>query len=260
MKLHIMSDLHLDFTKMSVDDIDFNPESILLLAGDLGEQKLAVDFVIDLSKKVKHTIWIMGNHEYYSGDLNKTVDIIKADLEAKNGKSKNITVTDQAVVEIDDVVFICATLWTDFLYGNELIMQQAKSYMADYTCILDGNRLVTPNTIYWIHLRDVAFIEDAVKEHKGKKIVLMTHTAPSAKSIDEQYRGGQGNEFFYSPLDYIMEGSEDIVLWVHGHTHASMDYMVHKTHVICNPRGYTSKYQYRPPENLAFDKHLIEEI
>jgi hypothetical protein len=29
-----------------------------------------------------------------------------------------------------------------------------------------------------------------------------------------------------------------IKLWTHGHTHDPFDYMVGKTRVVCNPRGY----------------------
>jgi hypothetical protein len=29
-----------------------------------------------------------------------------------------------------------------------------------------------------------------------------------------------------------------VSLWIHGHTHESVDYFVNSTRVVCNPRGY----------------------
>ena len=44
-------------------------------------------------------------------------------------------------------------------------------------------------------------------------------------------------------------------LWIHGHTHASCDYLIGKTRVLCNPRGYA-------PDDLnpCFDPYLIVTI
>lgn len=45
------------------------------------------------------------------------------------------------------------------------------------------------------------------------------------------------------------------LLWVHGHTHDSFDYMIGSTRVLCNPRGYI------PEEaNKQFDPALIVDL
>ncbi len=38
-------------------------------------------------------------------------------------------------------------------------------------------------------------------------------------------------------------------LWVHGHTHASLDYRIGATRVVCNPFGYA-----RDEENPHFEE------
>jgi len=42
-------------------------------------------------------------------------------------------------------------------------------------------------------------------------------------------------------------------LWIHGHTHVSLDYMIKNTRVITNPKGYVN-------ENPDFDPHYIIEV
>ena len=36
----------------------------------------------------------------------------------------------------------------------------------------------------------------------------------------------------------MMELTDNIKLWVHGHTHDEFDYKIGITRVVCNPRGY----------------------
>jgi hypothetical protein len=52
---------------------------------------------------------------------------------------------------------------------------------------------------------------------------------------------------------YIMETQPK--LWIHGHTHESMDYFIDKTRIVCNPFGY---WQY--DENRRFQENLIIEV
>jgi hypothetical protein len=45
------------------------------------------------------------------------------------------------------------------------------------------------------------------------------------------------------------------VLWIHGHTHESFDYVVNGTRVVCNPRGYAPR-----DLNPAFDPGLTVDV
>ena len=42
-------------------------------------------------------------------------------------------------------------------------------------------------------------------------------------------------------------------VWVHGHVHHSVGYVLGETQVLCNPRGYAD-------ENPAFDPALVIEV
>ena len=43
-------------------------------------------------------------------------------------------------------------------------------------------------------------------------------------------------------------------MWIHGHTHQGSDYLLGKTRVVCNPRGYPGQNDH------GFDPGKILEI
>lgn len=264
MKLRIMSDLHLDFTPVNVDELNLQKDEVVVFAGDLGEQKLPVPFVKEVAARVRQVIYIMGNHEYYGGKIETTAFEIREAIDRTN-----VFVTDRGVFEIDDVMFICATLWTDFGGGHPGIMQLAKNYMSDYTHIRQGSAgdswgavgstNITPDFIYTKHHGDRVFLLDSLKENRDKKCVVVTHHAPSFKSVGPRFRNANGNEFFFTNLEWMVDDHPQIKLWIHGHMHDNADYQIGETRVICNPRGYTSKY-HGDVENPNWNSKLEVEV
>ena len=71
-----------------------------------------------------------------------------------------------------------------------------------------------------------------------EKTVVVTHHAPSFKSVISYFETNLTSACFASNLEHLMDGDK-VALWVHGHMHTSLDYEVNGTRVICNPRGYT---------------------
>jgi len=67
--------------------------------------------------------------------------------------------------------------------------------------------------------------------------VVVTHHAPSARSLTYQEPSWLLDSAYASNLDHLM-GEERVRLWVHGHTHLATDYEVMGTRVVSNPRGY----------------------
>lgn len=67
--------------------------------------------------------------------------------------------------------------------------------------------------------------------------VVVTHHLPAERSIATQYKGQPTNAFFYCKVDPLVE-DRGAAVWVHGHTHEQVDYLLGKTRVVCNPFGY----------------------
>ena len=164
---------------------------------------------------------------------------------------------ENSSVIIDGVRFLGATLWTDFqLLGEKLIeeaMFAAERSLNDFRLIAFDDRKFTVKDSMYLFNQSVTWLTDELKyaQFDGKTVVI-THHLPSANSVVERYKKELLSACFASNLDHLMGCSK---LWVHGHTHDSLDYIVKGTHVVCNPRGY-SRYS-NEVENFNFNPKLI---
>jgi predicted phosphodiesterase len=107
MKLHILSDIHIEFAPFQIPETDAD---VIITAGDIGVGLEGVLWAKEQYKN-KPVIYVPGNHEYYQHDIS-LIDQLKA------SSTENVRILDNEMCIIDDVRFLCATLWTDFaLYG-----------------------------------------------------------------------------------------------------------------------------------------------
>jgi hypothetical protein len=195
-------------------------------------------------------IYVPGNHEHYGGRLQ---DVLAALQE--EGRRRGVHVLEQEEVTLGGVRFLGATLWTDFeLYGSdpasmERAMNIAEAGMSDFQVVryADEGRL-RPAHVRQIHLDQVRWLDERLASGSGPAVVV-THHLPHARSIHPRFEGGPFGPAFASDLARLLR--PPIALWIHGHTHDSMDYMVNGTRVVCNPRGYIP---YEP--NEGFDPRL----
>lgn len=68
------------------------------------------------------------------------------------------------------------------------------------------------------------------------KTVVVTHHLPHRRSINPMFDHHPLNPAFASHMPDLVCAPVD--LWIHGHTHCSVDYTTDGTRVLCNPRGY----------------------
>lgn len=249
MKLHILSDLHLEFSNFSPPATDAD---VVILAGDIDLNTKGVKWAIETFKGP--VIFVPGNHEFYGGSLGRTLTKV-----SELAKDSNVHVLDRESIVIDGVRFIGTTLWTDFrLTGNQPLAQlDALKRMFDYKMIRKSYiQKIKPDDILQQHAQARFYVEQKLEEYFSGKTVVVSHHAPSELSIHRRYRDRTDhlNAAYASRLDHLM-GGELVALWVHGHTHDSFDYDIYGTRVVCNPRGYV------PDEpNQEFDPGLVVEI
>jgi len=147
-------------------------------------------------------------------------------------------------------------------------MEIARGSVNDYKVIRTGphrepwKRRLTPRDTLEDHMNAKTFIFSEIVKQKemGNKVVVITHHAPSHKSIETIYTNDNLNGAYVSELYYHIADLEDNQpdFWHHGHTHANFDYQIEKTRVVCNPRGYVTK---NPIDlNEGFDSGMIVEI
>ncbi|MHA2503068.1 MAG: metallophosphoesterase [Candidatus Kariarchaeaceae archaeon] len=225
MKLQIVSDLHLEFGPIELEPYD---RDLLILAGDIHVGQKTLTF---LEEQLQHSpvIYVLGNHEYYQHDYH-TIHTYWTSL-----RKQGLYILDNSSITIDDTEFLGCVLWSDMEGGDREAMEASELMMNDYRVIEFRGRALSPKDTMKIHAKSKKWLEKTLKP--DRKQVVITHHLPSYRSVAEQYRGSPINGAFYSDLDhFIAEKRPD--LWIHGHTHDSMDYELGQTRVVCNPRGY----------------------
>lgn len=248
---------------------------VLILAGDIGLADKPYTykyFLEEASERFRDVIYIMGNHEFYQTSILRGVDKIKENL-ALHADMPNVHVLDNQVMVIDNVAFVCSTLWTNFNGLDSLSMYNSGRWMSDFKHIRTGPKdapymkKFTPSDAATIHHKSRTFLFDAIKREKslGRKVVAVTHHAPSTLSIANEYKSGKWamlNGAYASNLEEDIFETEP-ELMIHGHMHSSFDYeLVDElagkttgTRVICNPRGYEGEAL-----NPTFDPTFTVEI
>jgi Icc-related predicted phosphoesterase len=257
MKLHILSDLHNEFST-------FKPPStkadVVVLAGDIHNHENGVTWAAATFQKP--VLYVAGNHEFYGNDIATLPASLKSAAEGTN-----VIVLDNDVAVIDGVRFLGTTLWTDFeltaadTAERDKAMKVAELLMSDYRVVANGGkRLKAVDTSERFKTAIQFLREELLRPFDGQTVVI-THHAPSSKSIHPRYVGNAINGAFASNLEGLCAlGTKPPTLWIHGHTHDSFDYRVRDTRVVANPRGYTRRHTPDWPENNGFDRALIMEI
>ena len=184
--------------------------------------------------------YVMGNHEFYDGELNRGVQVLRDTFHAM--ELRNIQVLENDIIELDDVFLFGSTLWTSCSKGNPIVMSAIQSSMADYKKIgfinEQGERIrITPEFTMDVHQESMRALKDFLQQPTTKKRVVITHHAPHIESIEPCYRRYLSTDAFYEELfDLIIDS--DVSTWIHGHTHYVSDYSIGNTRVLANPRGY----------------------
>jgi len=250
MRLNVLSDLHLSRGALAVPA---NDADAVVLAGDIARPKEAIAWASGFAKPV---LYVPGNHEFYGGSIAGTVAELK-----RLSAGSNIHVLDGDEVAIEGVRFLGTMLWTDFMLFGEgekraAAMREAQRLMRDFSRIQLGESPFTPDASAALFGRHAAWLERALAEPYAGPTVVITHHAPSRKSIHSRFADSLINAGFVSDAERLIDGSR-VRLWIHGHTHDSFDYSVNGTRVLCNPRGYARD---GVNENPLFDATLSVEV
>lgn len=260
MKIHILSDLHVEFASYNVQILDAD---IVILAGDIHVGMASVRWAAELLNQTKaHIIFVCGNHEFYHENITKLRSEMSLFCRHAHGEDQQhrLHYLENSAVYIDGVRFLGATLWTDFLlFGEDLreeSMLDGEQSLNDFRLIdIDDDWKFTAKDSVALFSESVKWLEGELKHNKYDGLtVVVTHHLPSAVSVVPRYKKDLLSACFASKLDYLMGYAE---LWVHGHTHDSLDYTIRGTRVICNPRGYC---RYGHDENSNFNPKQVVEI
>jgi len=248
MKIHVSSDIHLEFT----DDFPDCPVAdVGIFAGDIGlicDPKRLLSFFSEMQERYEHIIWVLGNHEYYHLDymqaLKEAIQIAKiADIHL-------LDINTDPNIEIDGVTFWGSTLWMDFNGGDWFAKRAVGKGLNDFTDIKVNDRTLS--------VLDVEGINKQTREAiNWDADVVITHHAPIYVPHPRFALQDLSWGFYNTGLEDQIINS-DIKLWLYGHTHYSADFELAGTRVVANCHGFNSRYSLSESSN--YDPDLIIEI
>ena len=232
MKLHILSDLHLErdpsFELKNVNDSD-----ILILAGDIGDpnSKEYKDLIQSASKMYKYIFIIKGNHECYNYTIQETDGIINYICKEYN----NVYYLNRSYIDIDNIRIIGTTLWSNIIDSQR---ENINIFIRDFQLIKNWSI----DTYNLEHTKDIAFIKEQIEKslNDNKELVVVTHHPPTQlNTSNPEYNNSPLSSAYSSNLEYLL--GNPIKLWIYGHTHYSSQQELNNTKLVSNQKGIISQ-------------------
>ena len=274
MKIAVCSDLHLEFGRLDLRNTE--NADVLVLSGDIivaedirrhredlpDDTSIARniryvnstvyrDFLSQVNSEFKNVLWVAGNHEFYGGKWQQTLDVCR---EISSDYS-NIHFMENDSREIDGVLFVGSTLWTDMNSADPITIQTVRGLMNDYRKITNdtnGYHKLRPEDTVIRHRSSMEYIKKTIDSTR-LPVVVIGHHAPCKLSTKPEYERDYCMNGAYSSnlSDFILDRPR-IKCWTHGHTHDKFDYMLGSTRIVCNPRGYSGYQDIADSFNLQY--------
>ena len=250
-KFKLISDLHLEF--YNGDEEVYRPpvadddqDTVLILAGDIHTGRNALPWIEEMTRRYRHVLYILGNHEFYGQEWYKTLEFWQ------NVQMDKFEFLQDSFTIIDDIRIFGATLWTDvtdpFMKWNGRVMMNDynRTKVNEHNLGLVYRKLNVQDTNN-AHADTIRKLKDWLRCPWNGKTMVITHHLPHDLCIHNRFKNSNLNCFFVTNLDDLIADHE-IQVWCHGHTHDNVDVEIHGTRILCNPMGYHG-YEMNPNFN-----------
>lgn len=248
MRLRVLSDLHHEHFPTGRRELPPVPADVVVLAGDIHEHLQGLHWAREEFPD-SEVIYVAGNHEFYHSDLPDLTQAMR-----NLARALDIHFLEKDAVVLGGVRFLGATLWTDFqLYGTRaeaLAKEQARLLMPDFSTIDHFTQPFTPEMSQAFCRATCEWLDAELGQPFAGRTVIVTHHAPSARSIPAEYVGDALSPAFASNLEDLAERCD---LWIHGHVHECLDYRIGNARIIANPGAY-------PGEDSGFDPRRVIDL
>jgi Icc-related predicted phosphoesterase len=236
MKFYYISDLHLQANAMEellplFEKAD-TQDSYLILAGDISDLTDVVypyfKFFTEVCTRFKKVFYVYGNHEFWNTPLEK------------------VKKAEDLLDKIDNLVY---TKYSEPVKLYEFPDSNLKILMFSDWFKLKPDWMIRPRTNDPKYIRNFEefsinyreSIDKALHETESQDVALViTHYLPHADSIPRRFRGcihRDVNDYFNTNRFHSIEEKFNPKVWVHGHTHDSVDTVVNNCRILCNPYG-----------------------
>lgn len=226
MKIRAVSDLHLELCNQQerqaiIEAVPLDCD-VLVLAGDVDNSGRSLRSLRETLKafadRFRHVVYVLGNHEFYGTSVTARLDDLR-----RWQWPDNLHWLDSSCTVIDGQRFVGCSLW--FREPPRHINRLALNDYAQIAGFVPW--------VYECNRQHVRFLEAQVQPGD----VVVTHHMPSQACVSTRYAGHPLNAFFVCDVEHVIR-SKNPALWIHGHTHDSVDLVIGRTKIVCNPYGY----------------------
>jgi len=220
-------------------------ESVLVLAGDISSKpEQLIKFLGFVKPRFQKIIYVPGNHEYYGHEMVTWNENLQAALgnyfPNEEGSVIECPGSGVEMIELDGVRFIYGTLWAD---GGKTLKEQAEvgRCLRDFYVMKIGDKKFTVPMMRDLHIAQKQRIKDLLEVPFDGKTVVVTHHMPSLRLCHPRF-GNEINGGFASNCEDILAYDHAPAVWIHGHTHDTIDMKLFNSRIVCNPSGYHHEY------------------
>ena len=227
----------------------FSPSATAVLAGDINEYnngKSSLTYILSkFCDYFSNVVFVLGNHEYYGSYLENAADKIKEEM----SEYSNFHLLENDIVYIEGIKVIGCTLWTPVLTSEH--SEYIKRGINDYRHIksIKTGMPITLEDVQRKFQESYLFLADEITSDS----IVVTHHAPTDKSLMEEFRGSKANDAF---VNKNLKFDVWPKYWLHGHTHSVFGYEHNGCTVRCHPQGYrmeTVKTYVDIPQSFIYD-------
>ncbi|MBI3172003.1 MAG: metallophosphoesterase [Hydrocarboniphaga effusa] len=246
MKIRIYSDLHLEFGRYAPQFKERRDEELVVLAGDIDVGLDGVRWAVETFPHVP-VVYVLGNHEYYRRDFSTLVSECKS-----LAQGTNVHVLERDTFDVMGIRVLGTTLWTDFealgADSADLATRWAQQSLADFLLIRDEGRRLSPPRTVELFVQSACWLDQQIAA-ADRPVLVVTHHAPTLKTVAPYFAGKISTTAFHSNADHLIRAP--VRMWVHGHSHYNADAPINGVRVTSNQWGYPEA------EAIGFRPHGI---
>lgn len=257
-KIQLLSDLHNDKLNVGLlEGITRDEQAdILVVAGDIEDGTTAIKGLQKLSSASRPVVVVFGNNCVRG----ERIDLLEERAKELSQPEIGFHVLHRRSVILHGIRILGAILWTDGNYIPEGVTRES----AHTQCASKGydKSEESPGVPFSFqgsmreHIKDLSFLQRELDTPFKGPTVVVTHHLPSPECADRRFKSSPAATAYASFLnDRLFEQCD---LWLHGHTHSSVDIQKGRCRIVANPRG-TSK-ELGKWGNPDFKERMILEV
>lgn len=237
MRLAVHSDLHLNKNDWSPPDSA--GADLVIIPGDIQD---GLGGIAETTKRLgRPIVAVLGNHDFAGLDIDRAEDQFRAEA-MKCGS--HLLARDVIHLEDDQgpLRLLGCTLWSDFACMEENgtpaseVIDLVRGWSGDYSEITRSGAPLAPADFIPLFERDRAWLEEQLSQEFSGRTVVITHHGPSRRSVHPKYADSRYVPYYVADLEAMIRAYQPD-LWIHGHTHMTVDYRIGRTRVFANQLG-----------------------